>query len=312
VRRIIRKRPLAGLAVGAVVALTAAACSSSASSSGSAAAASASASSSSAVKKVAGLYNELPATIKSQGFIADIIQTPAAPFEFTNSDGQLTGIDVQLITDVGQEIGIPVKITQITDFGQIVPSVQTGRANIGMTGALDLTTREKVLNIVDYFKTGGDFVTLKSKTSITSIADLCGQTVVTGAGSAYPSQIEALSATTCKGKSPMKVEAITGDFGIEAQQITIGRAAALFSGTDFNGYGIQQSPAGTYKLVGVPIYTGEQYGVLVNKKLPALATVIQKALQSLVDDGTYQKILDSYGQSTAALKTITENHGTAS
>jgi polar amino acid transport system substrate-binding protein len=36
-----------------------------------------------------------------------------------------------------------------------------------------------------------------------------------------------------------------------------------------------------------------------------LATAYQKAIQSLVDDGTYAKILDSYQQKAIALPSIT-------
>ena len=42
------------------------------------------------------------------------------------------------------------------------------------------------------------------------------------------------------------------------------------------------------------VETGEQYGVAVNKKNPALKDAINDALKQLFDDGTYAQIFKKY------------------
>jgi polar amino acid transport system substrate-binding protein len=44
------------------------------------------------------------------------------------------------------------------------------------------------------------------------------------------------------------------------------------------------------------------YGIAVPKQPAALTTAIQKALQKLMDDGSYQKILDNWGLGDSAIK----------
>jgi len=49
------------------------------------------------------------------------------------------------------------------------------------------------------------------------------------------------------------------------------------------------------------------YGVAIAKS-STLSTAVQKALQALVDDGTYTAILAKWGVTDGALKTITINN----
>ncbi|MCW2604641.1 MAG: transporter substrate-binding protein [Pseudonocardiales bacterium] len=259
---------------------------------------------SSASGELSELAAKLPKDILDRGYIQDLKQTPAAPFEFDDDKGKFTGIDVDLTARLSEVIDFPIKTDQITDFAQLIPSVQTKRADMVWSAALDKVERQQVVTIVDYFKTGSIFMLLKDS-KVKAVTELCGKTVATNEGTNYPAQLDALSKTVCAGKDPFKVLALAGTAEVLQQQVESGRAEVIYGGSDFNAYQVQQHPD-DLKLLG-DIYSPGQYGILVNKDYQALADVVQEGLQMMVDDGSYQKILDKWGQGTAALAKITIN-----
>jgi polar amino acid transport system substrate-binding protein len=62
-------------------------------------------------------------------------------------------------------------------------------------------------------------------------------------------------------------------------------------------------------VVNLPPINGGPYGIGVNKSNPKLTKAIQLALQSLVDDGTYTRILQSWNVTQGAVTKVTVNGG---
>ncbi len=62
-------------------------------------------------------------------------------------------------------------------------------------------------------------------------------------------------------------------------------------------------------MVNLPPINGGPYGIGVNKANPKLAKAVQLALQSLVDDGTYTKILQSWNVTQGAIQKVAINGG---
>lgn len=259
----------------------------------------------------AGLKSKLPSSIQSKGYISGIIQPEFEPFEWIDPDtNKLQGIDVDLSQCIAKTIGIDYKYTQTQDFEQVIPSVQTGRVDVAMSGTLDTKDRQDVVDIVDYMMSGSSFITLASKSDINTLTDLCGKTIVTGAGSNYPSQLQQLSGTICAGKDPIKPLPMSGTFKTDVQQLTLGRADAYYSSLDANAYDMEQAP-GTYKQIGAGQFLSQRWGILVNKNQGDLATVLQTALNDMIAQGSYDKILDKWGFSSLALKKSTIDGATS-
>jgi polar amino acid transport system substrate-binding protein len=257
------------------------------------------------------LAAQLPQPILDKGKIDDLVQTPAAPFEFVDdATGELTGIDVDLTNRISEVIGFPIEITQVSDFANLIPGVQSGRADMVMSGTLDKLERQDVVDIVDYFTTGTVFMKLSSNTAIESYADLCGQTVVTATGTDYPSQTQAISEEYCGSPDSIQVLGSASGFGDYVNQLNLGRAVALVNGSDFSAYEASENYPGHLEVVGDPVINPGVYGVLVNKDLPELRDVIQQALTIMIEDGSYQEILEKWGQGAAALDEITVNSAT--
>ncbi len=261
-------------------------------------------------KAVAGLYDQLPQSIKDKGRIDNIVVNNYPPFEFVDEKtSELQGIDIDLAKRLGEVIGIEIKFNPTSEFTQLVPSVQTGRADMGLSGTLDKPERQGSVDFVDYFKTGTQFVAPEAS-ELTDHASLCGKTVVTGSGTSYPDEIEKISAEVCTGGDKIKVLSVQPVLSVMLQQVKIGRADAAFWATDSTNYELSKN-SDKFKLVGEAIFTGKLYGASVNKDLPELRDVIQKGLQAMVEDGSYSEILKKWGQEAGAVDTISINKGVA-
>ncbi|GAA2227868.1 transporter substrate-binding domain-containing protein [Herbiconiux moechotypicola] len=257
------------------------------------------------------LAAQLPQSILDKGKIDDLVQTPAAPFEFVDeSTGELTGIDIDLTNRISEVIGFPIEITQVSDFANLIPGVQSGRADMVMSGTLDKLERQDVVDIVDYFTTGTVFMKLASNSDINGYEDLCGQTVVTASGTDYPSQTQAISEEYCGDPNSIQILTTSSGFGDYVNQLELGRAVALVNGSDFSAYEAAENYPDELEVVGDPVINPGVYGVLVNKDLPELRDVIQQALTIMIEDGSYQEILEKWGQGAAAVDEITINSAT--
>lgn len=297
-RRMSRPRLLSALALSAALTFALAACSSGEGEQPSADA------------ELSELAAQLPESIIEQGFISNLVMIPAPPFEYEDEEtGELAGIDIELLDRLSEVIGFPIETSTITDFAQLIPSLQSGRADMVMSGVWDTTARQELVTMVDYLQTGMGVV-VRQDADYTSIEDLCGKTIVVGTGTAYVDQIPELATEACGDPEGFEVLVMSGAFNELATQLETGRADAVADGFDFQGYQISQNYSDTLEILNeTPLYPA-LYGAAVNLDLPELVDVIQQGLQIMVDDGSYLEILTGWGQEGGALQEITVNAGT--
>ena len=83
----------------------------------------------------------VPKEIRATGRLVIGVNVPYAPNEFKNSDGQIVGFDVDLMNAIAKTLGLAPDYREIA-FESIVPSVQTGQFNVGMSSVTDTAERQ--------------------------------------------------------------------------------------------------------------------------------------------------------------------------
>ena len=91
--------------------------------------------------------------------------------------------------------------------------------------------------------------------------------------------------------------------------VALGRADALSADSPVTQYAVSQTE-GKLQLAG-PIFDSAPFGIAVAKDSGTMTQAVQTALQSLIDDGTYGRILTTWGVSAGAITRVTINGGTS-
>ncbi len=312
----LNRRTGAALATLGATALLVAACGGSSSSTASSAAPAASAAGSAAAAAAASAAATgvgasaalLPQAIKDKGEINVASDIPYPPMEILAEDGTLSGLDYDLSQALGQQLGVKVSFNKQA-WDSIIPSLQSGNHDIIMSGMNDTLERQKVLDFVDYFNGGFSILVAKGNPDgITSLKDLCGKTVAEETAVAQIDLIKAAS-KECPAGSEITIMQLPSDSDAQ-NAVRAGKATADVLDAAVAGWSAKQAPD-LFEVVvdpatpnGVePVYTG--IGVL--KKDSALSAALQAALQELIDNGTYKKILDTYGLGQYAVPSAVTN-----
>jgi polar amino acid transport system substrate-binding protein len=155
-----RKSLFGGILVCSIVAVLVAGCGGSNKSAGSTSTAAATSTAATSttkvivVKKVAAL---VPAKEKSKTLIV-AADASYAPNEFIGSNGKtVVGWDPELAQALAGVMGVKVKVVNAT-FATIIPGLQSGKYDIGMSSFSDTKAREKVVDFVTYFTAGTSFM----------------------------------------------------------------------------------------------------------------------------------------------------------
>src|SRR3954452_18879029 len=96
----------------------------------------------------------VPASIKSKGTLTIAFDATYAPDESIDKDGKtIVGFDADLAKAVAADMGLQAKLGNAT-FDTIIPSLQSGKFDVGFSSFTDTKAREKVVDFVTYFQAG--------------------------------------------------------------------------------------------------------------------------------------------------------------
>ncbi len=95
----------------------------------------------------------LPPDIKESGRLTVGVNVPYAPNEFKNSAGDIVGFDVDLMNAVAKTLGLIPEYREFL-FEDIMPTVQRGEINVGMSSFTDTLERQEQVDFVTYFEAG--------------------------------------------------------------------------------------------------------------------------------------------------------------
>ncbi len=259
-------------------------------------------------KAAAPLATLLPQAIRDKGTLVVGSEVAYAPVEFFGPDGKtIIGIDPDLGKAIGDQLGVKLEFQNGSFDGLITSLTKSKRIDLIMSAMSDNKKRQATIDFVDYFTVGTSILVKKGNPShITTLDDFCGKTV---AVQRTTTQDDVATAQQAKCKATGKsLTVLKFDHDPEALlQVKQGRAVADMNDYPVAAYTTTQSP--DFEVVGDQIQAGP-YGIGVRKSDTQLRDAVQKAVQALIDNGDYAKILAKWKVSQGALKTATVNAGT--
>jgi polar amino acid transport system substrate-binding protein len=265
------------------------------------------------IKADPALHALLPQAILSAGKVRVASDIPYPPWEQFVSAGssQITGMDYDIAQAIGAKLGIPF-VFQVTVFDSIIPALQAGKVDTVFSAMYDNATRQKVLDFVDYAKDGTALLVKKGNPDhITGLTSLAGKTVAVESGTTQLLLAQKVQAGYKANGSSLTILQYPKD---SDAQLAVKAGKAVADVTDGPGSTYVAKTVGggnTFEVVQDPTapngYDPQTVGAGVLKANTGLRDAMQKALQALIADGTYAKILDKYGEASVAVTSVTIN-----
>lgn len=247
-----------------------------------------------------GLAATVPAEIRANGL--KMTTSPGyPPMEMFGSDGTtIIGLDPSLGRAIARKLGVRITISD-EDFNAQIPGIVTGRYDILMSSMTDNAERRTTVKFVDYLQAGAGIITQRGNPAgIATPADLCGKTVsVVDNGSSLELAETYHADCTASGKPGLDILKFPGDQ--EALlQVTGGRAQANI--TDY--------VVATYKAADPQLDveaiaidgTETLWGIALNPQNEELVQAVKGAVDALMADGEYARILQAWGLEDIALQ----------
>lgn len=203
------------------------------------------------------------------------------PYEYRDGN-DIVGIDVEIAKAIADDLGMELKVESM-EFDSIIPSVTSGKADVGIAGMTVTDKRKKNVDFTDSYATSTQVMIVKEDNAeITKPDDLSGKKVGVQTGTTGDIYVS----------DQKNVDVSRFSKGMEAvQSLTQGKIDAVV---------IDREPAKAFveKNEGIKIldeaYTNEDYAIAVKKGNTELVEKINASLKKLKDSGELQKIVDKY------------------
>lgn len=257
-----------------------------------------------------------PDKLSQKGRLLICSDMPYPPQEFFDENGNPTGIDIDLGTEISNRLGLKVQFVNSV-FDTIIAAVNGGKCDIIMSAMNITDTRKKQVSMIPYFIAGQALVVVKGNPkNIAGPLDICGQPVAAESGTTNADWLSGANdykgaglpadCTKAGKKAPQVV--VTQKDSDSLQQLQAGKVVAYATDSPVALYYTSQH-ADQFQVAGQVIQPIQE-GIVVpcgvadcsSAPLSDVGKAVETVFKSMVSDGTYLTILKKWGQAEAAIK----------
>ncbi|MFE6663663.1 ABC transporter substrate-binding protein [Streptomyces sp. NPDC057697] len=265
------------------------------------------------------LADLLPKEIRDKGTIKVGSDIAYPPVEFKDKSGRTVGIDPDIAAAIGKQLGVTLQFENGT-FDTLITGLRSKRYDLAMSSmtdtkdrqqGIDSETKKKVgegVDFVDYFTAGVSIYTRKGDDQgITSWADLCGKKIAVQRGT-VSHDLAKDESKKCTGGRKIAIETFDND--LEAQtRLRSGGVDAASSDFPVAAYAVKTSGGGKdFQIVGEQVEAAP-YGIAVAKGNDKLTNAVRAALEAIIKNGQYGKIISKWGVEAGAVTEAKVNGG---
>ncbi|MEV0642179.1 ABC transporter substrate-binding protein [Streptomyces sp. NPDC050619] len=238
----------------------------------------------------------LPSGVTSLTVAVSVGGTP--PGTTYLDDGKtLTGQDVDFAHAVAKVLGIRLK-TEQASFEAILPALDSGKYDFGASNFGVTDERRGAIDFVTYINDGQGFATREDSelSKVTDLRQLCGLNIATGAGTTFEATLEENKhLCTDAGKKAYEVRTYN-EQGAIWSSLQQGRSDVVMSTINGLRYAVAHQEGVKFLNEFHRLDVGFAF-----KKGTKLAPAFQAAVNRLIADGTYAKILKKWGTTASAI-----------
>ncbi len=225
-------------------------------------------------------------TAKDKGELVIGTEAQYPPFEFYDTDNKtIIGFDPDIGAGLASLMGLKLVLTDAA-FDSIIPSITSGRYNLGMSGFTVTAERVKQVDFVTYYHEGdGLLVKAGNPGSLAINETLCGAKVAVLKGSTQnlTSVSELDKKCAAAGKPNLAASVVPGSSDL-ALALQSGRAVAVLTDGTNAGFTAKQSK-GKFEVAPGEPFNPAPFGI-ASQKGDGMDKAVQKALEKMLADGS--------------------------
>lgn len=227
------------------------------------------------------------AEVEKKGELVIATSPDFPPFEELTADGKVEGIEIEILELICEELGVKLVI-ETMNFDSVLPGIQAGKFDIGVSGISVTPDREKNVLFTDPYCLAAQAIVVVEGSTIASKADLAGKKVSVQSGTTAES--------FCRGE---KYEVSAFAANSDAQlALTTGKVAAwviddLTAAEMVAAYNETAAEGSKLVILDEPMTT-EPYAFAFAKGSDEVVEKVNTILNKLVADGTIANIFKEY------------------
>lgn len=211
--------------------------------------------------------------------------TTFAPFEFENDNGEMVGIDLDILKAISEDQGFQYDLV-VAGFSAAVTGLEAGEYDGVIAGMSITEERQAKYDFSEPYYDSGVGMAVAADSDIASYEDLNGKSVAAKIGTEGCSFAESIADQY--GFTINQFE----DSSSMYQDVLAGNSVACFDDYPVLGYEISR---GTALKLPLDMERGSSYGFATLKGAnPELVEMFDAGLKNLKDSGKYDEILNTY------------------
>lgn len=250
---------------------------------------------------------EVPAAIRKRGTlqVVDAAASGGAPLAFFANDNKTQiGVEIDLASAVSDVLGLKPQYNAV-DWAQIFVGLDSGKYDVGFSNITDTELRKQKYDFASYRDDNIGFLARKDENwTVKGPADVAGKTIAVDSGTNQEKiLLDWSKQDVANGLKPVTVKYYSAGNSVYLA-LTSGRIDAYLEPNPSAQY--YATTSGTTKVVGIFSGAGPSLQGLISattKKGNGLVKPLADALNELIKDGTYGKILARWGLTSEAVPT---------
>lgn len=224
--------------------------------------------------------NDNPYGLAQPGVLRTGTLTDAPPNVYIK-DGKFTGFDNDLLTAIAKKLDLKVEFAG-TEFSSLLAQVKTKKFDVGSSSITITEARKKTVDFTNKYDFGYLGLEAPAGSSITSFDQLKGKRVAVVQGTVQDDY------ATHNGLDPVRVP----DYNAALNQLRTGTADAWISPAEIGEKTASESGGKIVAVAKILDENGMAFAVAPGND--KLREALNKGLDEVIADGTWQKLVDQY------------------
>ena len=207
------------------------------------------------------------------------------PFEYVDDNGEPDGFDVALIKAIGEKLGVEVVVENM-EFDSLVAAIGS-KIDVAIAGMTVTDERKESVDFSDAYYDAVQYVIVPDGSDIASAADLAGKAIGVQMGTTG----DFIATDDVEGSEVSRynkgVDAVNDLINGRVDCVIIDKNPALVFESTFEGQ-VKAIPGEQFEF-GV-----EEYAIAIPKGDAALLSQVNKALEEIKADGTFDELVKQY------------------